>query len=81
MTIITSLLLVVANFIVVLTIMLLFNKDFFAKFLYLNSINNYVIVFIVLLSSYYYSFIDIALIYVLFSFIFTQAVLKFFKEK
>ncbi len=70
---------IITIFIVVLLIGLLLEKEIFAKFLFLNSITNVIVLMIVTLGSYQYngSFLDIALIYSLLSFIASQGLLKF----
>ena len=70
---------IITIFIVILLIGLLLEKEIFAKFLFLSSITNVIALMIVILGSYQYneSFLDIALIYSLLSFIASQGLLKF----
>lgn len=66
-------------FILISFIGLLLQKDILTKFVFLNFITNLAILFIVTLGSYKYneSFIDIAIIYALLSFIASEALLRF----
>lgn len=64
--------------VLVLTIGLVSAKEVFAKFLFMNMMSNIAILIIVAMSSYKYnsSFLDIALIYSILSFIAPQGLLK-----
>ncbi len=64
--------------VLVLTIGLVSAKEVFTKFLFMNMMSNIAILIIVAMSSYKYnsSFLDIALIYSILSFIAPQGLLK-----
>lgn len=67
----------------IVSLSIIFIKDKFSKFLFLNIATNICVLIIIAMSSYQYnsSFLDIALIYVLLSYIATQGLLKFILEK
>jgi hypothetical protein len=63
-----------------MAIMFFIEKDFFIKLLYVNYINNIILLFIATLGTFENneSFLDIVLIYILFSFVGNKAILKYF---
>jgi multicomponent Na+:H+ antiporter subunit F len=65
--------------ILVVVILLLITKEFLQKILVFGVLSNLAMLFIVILGSYKYneSYIDIAIIYILLSFIVNKAILQF----
>lgn len=74
---------ILAVFLALLLIGLVIQKDLFSKFVFLSTISNITIVTIVAFGSYNYneSFLDIALIYSILSFIPAQSLLKLVLDK
>jgi multisubunit Na+/H+ antiporter MnhF subunit len=60
-----------------------FGKDIFERIIYFNQINSLVVLFIAILASYdsYNFYIDIAILYSLFSFISSKILIYYFRNK
>lgn len=70
-------------FIVIITLNIMIQKDFFYKLLLFNSLTNIITVFIFFFGSFKAnsSYFDVALIYLMLSFIASAAYLKYFSQK